>query len=639
MKNKNENIKINMMNNAFPKEMLQNLLNKCLNNRLNELENSTKSQMSNLNKTSKNFKEFSKNIQQLSNYILEQEELKKEKQEKKDDIKNTNENLLRQSIKNNQPKNNNNFRTRSNTLGISKFNQMKKQNTESNINRESFISNNNNNNKQKPKLKSPEKNNKNNKINNISKDIGKNATPKRAKDFDLLTEAKIKIPKTEKIPKKINEKLKKTNTNKQTKNNINKYMNEFDNLYIGNNKPAINSLRKEKKLKMQKDVVNENYIKKEINFDKKSKDININSLKSSFSSRKGKKLSLYENNINSITYNHSTNFNDIQNIVKLVDNVNQNITKLFNDNNPKYYPSINNLMNSTKLSNENNLSNKKNEFTLKKKYLSKKEKVKDINVLELFKKDNNIVNNILKFLTFKESIFFYSINNYFNKFRISFFDSKKEELLSILDLKKDETIEIKINEIKNKFTEDNLLNKKNFEITQETKDIMKQMNNEEYFNKIKNLEINDNNKNLIIIYKILFVLLGEEGIYNTVNNDIFWKKCINYFNENCFGKIGDYLSERILSFNFDAKEFNIIQNLLKDNQTEIINEIKNNTNYLIIPLIKESLEYCGVIFSEYKTEGNIYIKILRKNQIIINYLNNLKVRYFLSKYNEEDEED
>ena len=58
-----------------------------------------------------------------------------------------------------------------------------------------------------------------------------------------------------------------------------------------------------------------------------------------------------------------------------------------------------------------------------------------------------------------------------------------------------------------------------------------------------------------------------------------------------------------------------------------------------MPLIKESLEYCGVIFSENKTEGNIYIKNLRKNQIMINYLNNLKVRYFLSKYNEEDEED
>ena len=56
-------------------------------------------------------------------------------------------------------------------------------------------------------------------------------------------------------------------------------------------------------------------------------------------------------------------------------------------------------------------------------------------------------------------------------------------------------------------------------------------------------------------------------------------------------------------------------------------------------LIKELFEYFGIIFSKDKTEGNIYIHNLKRNQIIINYLNNLKVRYFLSKYNEEEEDD
>ena len=56
-------------------------------------------------------------------------------------------------------------------------------------------------------------------------------------------------------------------------------------------------------------------------------------------------------------------------------------------------------------------------------------------------------------------------------------------------------------------------------------------------------------------------------------------------------------------------------------------------------LIKELFEYFGIIFSKDKTEGNIYINNLKRNQIIINYLNNLKVRYFLSKYNEEEEDD
>ena len=640
-----------MLNKIFSLELLKKLLNEHLNIKLIKLENSTKEQMNNLKKTSKNFKEFSKNIQQLINNNLEQEEFQKDKLEKKEENKNINENILKTSIKINVGKSNNNIRNRSNTLGISKYNQLKKVNTENNINRESFISNHNINNKQKSKQKSPEKNNKNNKIVNLTKNMGKNATPKKNNKLDFFSDNKPKCPKTEKIPKKINEKIKKMNTNKDIKhkNSNNKLKDEFDNLYNGNNKQLISSFRKEKKQRNQNVIFNGNYIKKEIDFEKNNTENNINNLKASFSFRKGRKLNINENNIiNHVKNNNSSSeLNDIQNIVKLVDNVNQNITKLLNNNNNSNmnnnsidFSLNNNLRNSALFSNEININSKKNEFTLKKKYLSKKEKVKEINVIELFKKDNNIFKNILKYLSQKESIYFYSMNNYLNKGRIKYFDNKKEELLSRLNLKKDETLEKKINEIKNLFTEEDLSQRKKFEITQETRELIKKMNNEEYIDKLKNFKTNDKaNENINIIFKILFIFLGEENIYITINNDIFWKKCLHYFDEKCSGKIGDFLLQKIPFFKFDTKEFNRIENLLKENKTEIINEMKQNTNYLIIPLIKESLEYFGIIFSQQKTEGSLYIKILRKNQIIINYLNNLKVRYFLSKYNEEDDED
>ena len=642
-----------MLNKNFPLELLKKLLNEHLNIKLIKLENSTKEQMNNLKKTSKNFKEFSKNIQQLINNNLEQEEFQKDKLEKKEENKNINENILKTSIKINVGKSNNNIRNRSNTLGISKYNQLKKVNTENNINRESFISNHNINNKQKSKQKSPEKNNKNNKIVNLTKNMGKNATPKKNNKLDFFSDNKPKCPKTEKIPKKINEKIKKMNTNKDIKhkNSNNKLKDEFDNLYNGNNKQLISSFRKEKKQRNQNVIFNGNYIKKEIDFEKNNTENNINNLKASFSFRKGRKLNINENNIiNHVKNNNSSSeLNDIQNIVKLVDNVNQNITKLLNNNNNNNsnmnnnsidFSLNNNLRNSALFSNEININSKKNEFTLKKKYLSKKEKVKEINVIELFKKDNNIFKNILKYLSQKESIYFYSMNNYLNKGRIKYFDNKKEELLSRLNLKKDETLEKKINVIKNLFTEEDLSQRKKFEITQETRELIKKMNNEEYIDKLKNFKTNDKaNENINIIFKILFIFLGEENIYITKNNDIFWKKCLHYFDEKCSGKIGDFLLQKIPFFKFDTKQFNRIENLLKENKTEIINEMKQNTNYLIIPLIKESLEYFGIIFSQQKTEGSLYIKILRKNQIIINYLNNLKVRYFLSKYNEEDDED
>ena len=470
MNNKNEKININLFNRYFPKEMLQNLLNKCLNNRLTKLENSTKNQMLNLNKTSKNFKDFSKNIQQISNNYLAQTELHKDKLEKKDESKNNNinENVMKQSFKKQQQsKNNNNIsnntKNRSNTLGISKYKKLKNQNTEININKTSFISNNNNNTNRK-KLKSIEKDNKN-KNNFSKKDLIKNATPKKTNKIDFLIGSKPKYPQTEKINKKTKE-MKKMNTNKNLKVN-NRYYNDFENFYNDNNtnnKQLIRSFRKDKKTKIKNELR-----KNKTFYDKKIPNLeneNINDLKASFSQRREKKLYLNEKIFNSVNNNNSNNLNDIQNIVKLVDNVNENITKILNNNNSVEVPLDNNLMNSANFPNE---IKKKNEFFLKKKTLSKKERIKNINIFALFKKDNNIVKNILKYLTPKEAIYFYSVNNYFNKGRIIFFDSKKEELLSILNLKKDETIENKIIEIKNKFTKENLSNKKNLKLPKKQK--------------------------------------------------------------------------------------------------------------------------------------------------------------------------
>ena len=663
--NENENNKKSILNKVFPKEILQDILNELLNKKLIKLENSSKNQISDLSKISKNFQEFSNHIQQISNNISEKNKSTEENKNSgnnepmKLNINNNANNILKHSIKKlpelgndiiiTTKKNNNvnNLRTRSNTLGINKFNQLKKQNTEVNLNRESF---NSNHIRQKSKLKSPEKNNyKINKNINIAKDLGKNATPKKNNKIEFIVENKQNFPKTEKIQKKINEKIKKQNDyNKNSKNNIdNKYMNEFDNLNIGFNKQIINGPTKKEikeKNKIKKDIIkankklNDNYIKNEFDIEKKNKN-GFNNLRTSFYSKKDKKLILNERNN---TMNNSTNLNDIQSIVKLVDNVNQNITKILNDNNSNEIFIPNNLRNSVKLSKEknnlNNLNIKNKEFTLKKKYLTKKEKVVNINAFEIFKKEKKILKNILKYLTENDLIFFYSLNNYFNKERIAYFDNKKEDLLSILNLKKEETIENKINEIKKEFNKEKLLQIKKFQLSENLQEKIKLINTKEFLDKLINREMNNICGNIITIYKIFFVFVGEEKIYDTLNADIFWKKCYNYFNEKCKGNIGNFILNKIQLFNFKSKEFNKIRNLLKENKNEIINEISDSENCLM-SLIKELFEYFGIIFSKDKTEGNIYIHNLKRNQIIINYLNNLKVRYFLSKYNEEEEDD
>ena len=297
--NKNENFRMNIYIKENPKDILQNLLGEYLNKRLIKIENSTNEHMSDLKNLSKNFNEFSKNINQISNNIMEQIE---SKEKSKNNEINNNNSGLKQSIKKLNEienkivnvkkinKNISNLRARSNTLGLNKFNQFKKQKTESNLSRESLIFHN-----KKEKLKSIEKNNKNI---NLSKELGKNATPKKISKIDFTVENKSKYPQTEKIPKKLDEKIKKLVKNKNSKNNQDfKFKTEFeqltenDNMFVINN---INSSRKEKKDKIKKDIIktkkadNESYSKKEPNLENKKKDSNIN-LKSSFVSRKVKK--------------------------------------------------------------------------------------------------------------------------------------------------------------------------------------------------------------------------------------------------------------------------------------------------------------------------------------------------------------
>ena len=764
---KNDIHKINSFNNNhFTKEMLQELLQRSLNQRLNKLESSNKEQTSNLNYTSKYFKEFSKAINQFSKF-LEESLLIKEKEreiiEKKENIETNNNPLKITSKKSNESsgsanlqKNNkmkqnnkkleNSLRIRSNTQALFKSQQFKKQSNNILIAKTLFSSRNNEEKKIKSKqniIISPDKE-KNN------KSTGRNDTPQKVQKTGYFLERNtinFKVPKTEKRAKTKNLKNKDRNSIKFNNISENKFENEQyftekDNI---NNSKYLTSLKKsyqnsKSNIKNKKEIAfnlhnsiksNNNEFSKTMKnkFINKTLDIDDNekiNMKSSFSTKKKRKLKLNGSG--------SNNINDIKDIVKLVDNVNQNIAKLLESNDilnnnkslmmtslelthsnkideESNFRSSKNLLDNDDISNiiekkslklkkkkvnpnialfkdiddkkndnirqnilnEENKENKESpsykyilrrkskNFEDNKRYQSKenslvlemnkiknkieieneKKIIKNIDVIEIFKKDKKILRNIVSYLKDIEIILFASSNNYLNKERIAILDNKKEELLKILNLKKDETMETKIKSIKSEFSEEVLRNPPiDFSPSEEAERKLKDLNKNENIEIFKrDLDINNKDNNILIIaYKILFVLLEEEEIYCIINNKNFWKKCSNYLFENSEGKIGDFILDKILLFDFGSKSFNKIQNILKDNREDILKEIQSNEKFFILPLIKEILEYFGIIFDPKKTQGHIFIKNLKNNQMIINYLNNLKVRYFLAKYEEDDDE-
>ena len=773
---------------SFPKEILQEILKKHLNNRLTKLEESANEHITNLNYTSKYFNEFTKAINQFSKFF---EDLKASKEKENDKKHNLESNSTvkfeakksNESNKNNtkftqiKNKNDNTLRTRSNTMGLYKIQQMKRQATNINLARGIFSSRILDEQKsirqKQNNIISPDEDIKNKTM--YIKNPGITDTPKTMRKMGSFIEKNSensKIPKTEKRVKKnvgTNKKVKsnkKNQTNNITKHQIEneRYLTETNEEKNGtakkndkkNKKSEIKSKKDNtlhKRLKTTANLKNNNNFSKTINNDF-NKTINVEisnknpdkmNFKTAISTVKRKK----------IKFNHdleSSNFTDIQDMIKLVDNVSQNINKLLDNdrlnNNRSLMMSsvdINNLNNTFRLSNykstanlfnshndnikskggilkkkkenpnislfkendEDNIENPKvkddfiiggaqlgkyiirtktniskekekeevnNEFNIeayneksetkklensikdtliedKKEKTGKNEKekvkeeeiigIKNFDIIDAFKKNKKLLKNILTYLKDFEIIIFTSCNNYLNKERISFLDNKKEELLQSLSLSKDETMEEKINKIKGEYSEDEITNPPiKFTLSDQAKNKIKELNKDENIEIYKNdLDKNNKDTNIIIItYRILFILLCQEEIYSALNDNIFWKKCGEFLLRNSKGKIGNYILQKVDKFIFTSKSVNKIEYIIKDNKENIINELANNSNIMLIPLIKEAMEYCGIIFSKSKTQGNIIITNLKQNQTIINYLNNLKVRYFLAKYEEDDDD-
>ena len=88
------------------------------------------------------------------------------------------------------------------------------------------------------------------------------------------------------------------------------------------------------------------------------------------------------------------------------------------------------------------------------------------------------------------------------------------------------------------------------------------------------------------------------------------------------GKIGNYIINQVKNFYFDHQTINLIEFTLIGNKNNILNgyyEKLCKTTGLIIPLIKQVLEYCGIITSDKKYNPRI-LDNLKYNQMLINKL-------------------
>ena len=187
------------------------------------------------------------------------------------------------------------------------------------------------------------------------------------------------------------------------------------------------------------------------------------------------------------------------------------------------------------------------------------------------------------------------------------------------------SIEEEINKIKNQFKGENLdSNKYSFQLSKGSMRAIQILDNEIYNNIFKSKELNPPLDKIILIYRIFFQLINQEEINEIVSDKKFWEEARIYFLENDGNKIGYFIKDNISEFDFTNENIYKLKKLTKGYEEKL-----KPTNYekicetttLFTFIIKDALEYCGIIYNKEKNNPGITISYL---EFIREKLNDIK---------------
>ena len=231
---------------------------------------------------------------------------------------------------------------------------------------------------------------------------------------------------------------------------------------------------------------------------------------------------------------------------------------------------------------------------------------------------NEIVSLLCSFLDKKSKICFLSISKKLIRTLTYYLDDLYTNILKMNKIEISNTIESQINNIKNKFGEDILNSPRHaFTLSKGSAKALDLLNSDNYNKIFRKKTLDPPLNEIILIYRIFFQLIDKEEFVVIENDKKFWEKTRNFILENNEGQTGTFLKEYISEFDFTSKNIYKIKKLIygkEDKLKPLLYENICKTTGLVIFIIKDSLEYCGLLKNEQKNEPNI----------IINYLEFLK---------------
>jgi hypothetical protein len=304
-----------------------------------------------------------------------------------------------------------------------------------------------------------------------------------------------------------------------------------------------------------------------------------------------------------------------------------------NENEGKSSSSYNKNKSSDSDSSNSDRSSDSSTKKIKQKYTIKnKETIIKFGKFLISSEGSDIIKLLCTFLDKKTKINFLSISKNIIRKLTYYIEDLYDEFLKINNINLSNTIESQINKIKKEYkSEDYDSLNHAFSLSKDSLRALELLNSETYNNIFKEEILKDEKNSIILIYRILFQLIDKEELVELKSDKKFWEKTRNFILENNEGKTGNFIREYISEFDFTYKNIYRLKKLVRGNEDKIkplIYEKICKTTGIITFIIKDSLEYCGIIFNNKKTMPSIVINYLENTKNNINrvkgYIDQLK---------------
>ena len=250
-----------------------------------------------------------------------------------------------------------------------------------------------------------------------------------------------------------------------------------------------------------------------------------------------------------------------------------------------------------------------------------------INNIETIKKFGEFINSsdgneitllICSFLDKNSKISFLSCSKCLLNQLSYVLDDIYHNILNLHKIDYTNSIEDQIKNIKSQYTQEEIDSQNNeFSLSQSSIKALKLLNDNSYNAIFRTKKLEPPLNEILLIYRLFFQLIEKEELVNIESDKKFWHKARNYILSNNNDETGSFFEKCIPEFDFSPKNIFKIKKLINGKEDKLKPLIYENickTTGLVIFIIKDSLEYCGIILNNKKT----------KPKVLINYLEYLK---------------